>query len=683
MGSSKSTDTSASNPSSLTTVEGLLGYVFRTYRTLTSESYSGYLGEQPRDIQQAMFRKVGKLMRGLPLVHAPATLWDAAVFQGVLGWINDVSGIMGKDVIPPPHLDNDTASMSEMTNLLIATLDRLMQIPDSKEHIEKELNADVLPVTGVPYNGCLVGFDRPADFPLVVTDHDPVEYVSVLLITENLIVIFQADTAEDNQRMQFVPLYVDGHWISRFSGDRHIVHSLIQVLNLSTDQRELKQSLGFKRLAQRLAKQHGLEVRFTQVYNYPNGVKPPTRHVSVCLKVPGLRGHHFKETEVVDMQQKPTTVVEHFLALQAKVQHNTFNFQQGQGIIEPAEIAQAVRAARVFEIPLELYNNMYAQADRYVTEQIAGSEWGQANDTEVWATDQMTSMDFVQCINEAGVNIELPEKCPFEAFYLGYQPPPVISPLMFTMYGLSALEQERPIKQLELIGHLIAGPLVVSCMLIQFFNGRDMFSFAVEHKTEWYQPYTLGPWVITALIDWINDHQTVIQDGSKLPVYKQTFQKIRSQLHLHRDAPPLYYTVYMRDLVVNKSVRKTFTSRFKKTIDWSHRWEVRGHYMVRIKRGAAPLDVKLEKVLRKRKYQLFLDDAQVPFDVWQKLEARGVPPKKANEWLAVLVSFRQDFVKGPEDKPLVPSVRKSARYADGGDERSLFDDQDIDEAGGD
>ena len=104
--------------------------------------------------------------------------------------------------------------------------------------------------------------------------------------------------------------------------------------------------------------------------------------------------------------------------------------------------------------------------------------------------------------------------------------------------------------------------------------------------------------------------------------------------------------------------------------------------MVRVKRGQIPIDAKLEKVLKKRKYKIYTEE-QPPFDIWQKLEARQIPPKKANEWLAVLVSFRDDFLKGPEDKPLIPSVRKSARYANESAERSLYDDQDIDETEGD
>lgn len=663
------------------TPDGHLEFFFATFKTL--QKLRGRLGasEAERN-QKESLDVVGRALGRTPLLFVPHILWLSAMYQGVVSWIQDVSDILGKNIVKPP---DPQCSIDDLQDQFLAALDLLENNQEYINTVKVSLHEGVAAVTGAPLGGCFVGFSAPVGLPLErvkleATSENP--FTSAYLITNNQILAFRTMIGEENDDGSIYVKYLYGPegWTNALSGEGHIFLSLIQMLNLSYTQMVKKQSFGFKRMAQRVAKSYRIEcIKTPPFYELPANVAPPEHAYRAPLKLPGMKS---KETTTTHVVASTTTVAERFITLRSKISLNNLH---GEKIDQfgPAFL-RGLREARIFEIPAELYFGFYRQADKYTTEQIAGFEWEPPPDeSEMWSEDHMTAVEFVQCVNEAGTHLELPEKRPFDVFYFGYNPPPVIQEAMYSVYSLDEYDRQTMISYAEIIGHLVVDNLVFTCFALRFANGRQAYSYLVEHsKDEWFMPYTLAPWILSGLIDWVNEHQTVVQDDTKSHKYVRETRKLLKQFHLKRDAPPPYYTVYMRDLVINKSVKRTFTSRFKKIIDWSHRWEVRGHYMVRIKRGPIPLDEKLAKVLRKRKYEIYTEE-NPPFDVWQKLEARGIPPKRANEWLAVLVSFRHDFVKGPEDKPLVPSVRKSARYANEGDERSLFDDQDIDETVGD
>lgn len=670
-----------------TTVDGHLEYFFAVFKTLQKLQASKTLSQD----QRALLDQIGVRLGSVKLLFTPHTLWMAAIFQGLASFINDVSDILGKDTIAPV---DEAITIEELQDQAIRVHDTLRNLPtETVASLRTTLGEGIPPITGAPLGGCFIGFDALVSLPLEATDaerNDPnAQYTSAYLLTNKLLTGFRAEVGISPEAIHMRTLYRGDVWANPLSGEAHIVLSLVQILNLARDQAEVRKGLGFKRLVQQLSKQYRVQcLQAPQSYYFPKGVEPPDHAFRVAPKIPGMKSGTVTSTKVVASTK---SVVERFLGMREKVETfhrkaETLHRKEKDSIQDREKeyrdtFLQGLRQARIFEIPAELYLSFYHQADKYTTEQIAGFEWESNTDPDKeWSEDRMTSLEFVQCVNEAGTHLELPEKRPFDTFYFGYNPPPVVQPPMYSIYSLLDHEQKGVIHtHVEVIGHLVLSDLVFTCLELRYSNGRHAYSYLVErNKHEWLMPYTLAPWILSALIDWINDHQTVMQDNTRLSSYRRDVRKFTKEFHLQRDAPPPYYTVYMRDLVINKSVRKTFTARFKKIIDWSHRWEVRGHYMVRIKRGTAPLDAKLEKVLRKRKYQIYTEE-NPPFDVWQKLEARGVSPKKANEWLAVLVSFRKDFVKGPEDKPLVPSVRKSERYVEENNEASVFDDQDIDE----
>ena len=210
-----------------------------------------------------------------------------------------------------------------------------------------------------------------------------------------------------------------------------------------------------------------------------------------------------------------------------------------------------------------------------------------------------------------------------------------------------------------LLGNLVTRTTVRSAVYLQVRGGSSRFMWFedLDYKG-WAMESSGHPWIVPSLIDWINEHRTVIED-SKTFSFKRRVQKLGKSMKLKKLMPPPYYTVYMKDTLIQE-VKQWAEPRFRREIEWSHRWTVRGHWMVRVKRGPLPLDAEDEQDLRKRKYKVFTLDSP-DFETWRHLQKRGVKPKRTDEWMAVLISWRKDYVKGPEDKPLIPSVRKSAK----------------------
>jgi hypothetical protein len=325
-----------------------------------------------------------------------------------------------------------------------------------------------------------------------------------------------------------------------------------------------------------------------------------------------------------------------------------------------------LRNAAIIKIPGELYGVFYHMADRYTTERVSGQEW--AGQHEPPLEKPMTGRTFYEGVNKLGKHEPLPERRPFDCIYFGYEPKVRVNQDLATLYGLHKVAEEGILKQFALGGHLVAPDSVMACLMLELHMKDDDgtpklvggTSMMMErHLGEWNAPYTLAPWIIPSLIRWVNEHKTVVEDTRGLS-YRLGVKKWAKKNKIKRLPPPPYYTVRMHDKTLKETAKQGFVSRYKECYEYNHRWTVRGHYMVRVRRGSLPMDSELELKLRNRKYKIFIHDGP-DMETWQHLRNRGIQPKRVDEWMAVLVSWRRDYVKGPEDKPLIPSVRKSGR----------------------
>jgi hypothetical protein len=123
-----------------------------------------------------------------------------------------------------------------------------------------------------------------------------------------------------------------------------------------------------------------------------------------------------------------------------------------------------------------------------------------------------------------------------------------------------------------------------------------------------------------------------------------------------RPTPPKpYYVVKLQSQVIERNFRESM-KQTRRRVELSHRFPVRGHSRIRIRRGPLPLPAREKELLAKRRYSIYTINP-LSAEHAALLADRGIPGKKANEWMAILVSWVRNYEKGPEDKPLIPSIR--------------------------
>ena len=186
-------------------------------------------------------------------------------------------------------------------------------------------------------------------------------------------------------------------------------------------------------------------------------------------------------------------------------------------------------------------------------------------------------------------------------------------------------------------------------------TGTYDFDFKSTDKPYRWGHITEAIW-FHVVIEWINDHRRYIVDKKPKGYTKKMAKRgIKAP-------PPPYYTVLMRDDFLPESFKRTADRVIQKELDWQHRWGVRGHEMIRVRRGDLPIAPDERTKLESRGYKIYKggvpEEAKEDF---KRLLERNVPPVESHEWLAILTTWRKPHVKGPEDKPYIPGMRKSAR----------------------
>ena len=75
-------------------------------------------------------------------------------------------------------------------------------------------------------------------------------------------------------------------------------------------------------------------------------------------------------------------------------------------------------------------------------------------------------------------------------------------------------------------------------------------------------------------------------------------------------------------------------------------------------RGTLPLDPKHVFKLTKRRYEIFHALHRPSAEVLTILTMRRVLPPREGEWVALLKSYKKAYIKGPKDKPYIPSLHR-------------------------
>jgi hypothetical protein len=308
-----------------------------------------------------------------------------------------------------------------------------------------------------------------------------------------------------------------------------------------------------------------------------------------------------------------------------------------------------LRDAVIFEMPPIAYETLFEQFARYCIRSAGLDPDAIDEHTE---KERQRAMKFI----ESGIDAPFPDKLPFESCFFAYGGGVEIPTILGAPEGGTAN---------ILYGHLVCADGTVSSF--RRFRGQDngqqKEGVSILHDREngkWQNVHSLSPWIVNALIAYINEHQTLIETGKRGLGYKTLLKRSAKKLGVKVPRiPPPFYVVYIRDQLIREQVQQQ-SHAIKRHIDWQHRWRVRGSWCIRFERGPLPLDPEKEAELRKRKYKIFTV-TQPDAELFSALVKRGIPGKRTDEWLAILKYWRGEHIKGPEDKPLIESVRRSTK----------------------
>jgi len=169
----------------------------------------------------------------------------------------------------------------------------------------------------------------------------------------------------------------------------------------------------------------------------------------------------------------------------------------------------------------------------------------------------------------------------------------------------------------------------------------------------WCLPFALTPWIVAYAIEAIernSDSLTVMAHTLKERLAVKGLSKRTNQKFL----PAPYYVVTIQPTTYTEIEQRVVS----KPKEWSHQWDVSGHWAHRIYTGTLPIDPKLLAKLQKRGYEIIHALHGPSADAVAFLDRRRIPRPRGNQWLAYLKFRRNAYTKGPKDKPYIPSVRR-------------------------
>jgi hypothetical protein len=328
----------------------------------------------------------------------------------------------------------------------------------------------------------------------------------------------------------------------------------------------------------------------------------------------------------------------------------------------------ALRNARVFEIDSDLYNAITVEASVHCWEKIGGIKKG-VSFNDVSPEEGQAAFDKLWTAAES-----LPvfsDIMPFDHIFIGISGHGTNIPNDV----LRCLIQDPPDRMIRacINGYLI-GPVhggndvdVVVFVRITGPGGIDYTVPCVERMSvsgqpaEWTNVAFLFPWIVNSMLTFIHDHKTTIIESAPTHGIRRDYDRLAKQMGGTLIIPRPFYTVPMRDkVIINRAARKAVYGVQKRT-PLTYRHDRRGHERCLIQRGQMPMAEETRTKLEKRGYKIFTINP-VDAETNRLLAERGQRPKRADEWLATLVSWVTPTIVGPVDAPYVPAVRVSERF---------------------
>jgi len=337
-------------------------------------------------------------------------------------------------------------------------------------------------------------------------------------------------------------------------------------------------------------------------------------------------------------------------------------------------LKRLIKECRIFEIPASLFTKLYKETDDFVCQEAGIDIQKYLPEDENEGLLQFSKKDykkFTKTYEDLLKFWYLPETLPFDCLYLGIEAPIQVTKAQFESYKHEGFDLSEEVFNINLLGYIVNQHHVYTIFLMKYAPrpgdtnaGLGSYCLAEKNSNGWNLTGTPTPFVVKWLIDWINDHQTCVKEGTKSFGYRREYKKIAKRFEIKKPIPAPYYTVYIKDELIDeeawmRKLRQKLSLKPRKSPQ--HQYDVRGAWVCRYLRGPLPLDPRLEKRLRRDKRRKLFIEEQPDIDTVVHMAKRGIPPKRKDEWLAILLYWRSDHRRGPTDGPYIPSVRKSGR----------------------
>lgn len=314
-----------------------------------------------------------------------------------------------------------------------------------------------------------------------------------------------------------------------------------------------------------------------------------------------------------------------------------------------------LRDARVFHLESSTFIDIHNETDIWVTES-AGYEWVNPKHHRDIPPEEVDAVAaFVQ--NE-GRKVPFPDKLPFPRMFFGYGPGLAVSASVLRLKAPSHLRDK--IMEGFLVGHLVTDDgWVFGFYRALTLEGQGIFIDDLRTSSGWvHSSYNLDPWILTQLINIINEHRTFLLETPMQTGLRRRYKDGRKQMGLKQDhwayVPPPYYKLSLKSQLIRERVRKNLGHP---RVPPAYRTDVRAHERCRVMRGKLPLDPILREKLGQRGYKIFTIN---PLDeeTLRRLQQRGHAFKRSDEWLAILTTWIDNHYTNNDPKlPYVPACR--------------------------
>lgn len=204
-------------------------------------------------------------------------------------------------------------------------------------------------------------------------------------------------------------------------------------------------------------------------------------------------------------------------------------------------------------------------------------------------------------------------------------------------------------KEIVFVRGILLNESGVAYVIYRDSNTQLFHSTAIKTpaQAKWRQGFEMLPHTISKMFQNMDLLRTSLNFNARRQLRKtpKAFQG--------RFQVPYFYTVRLKPRTLSLT---TPDSSPVGAPTWNHRWDVRSHERVHVRRGEGVLSEKDRQLLTRRGYTVY-EKGDCSLQDTERLLQRSLPLRQEGEWLALRTLKIAAHVKGPEDKPYIPAIR--------------------------